>query len=267
MPASKRGDAPPLERCGMQRRELLAALSGSLLGPAALAQTALAAVPAGFGPERSAGELPAGWKQQPLSARKKLTDYKLVQEGGSNGNGSISVLHAHARDAASMLLCDRVPDVQALPVVRWQWKLGRLPSQADNAVSAREDSAARLIFMFDGDRSQLPLRERAVMRMAKSLSGQDMPFATLMWISSAVAPVGTLMSNAYSRRVQMLVAARAQDGLGRWQSFERNLLQDYRRAFGQAPGRLMAYGVMSDSDNTHSEAEAWYADIRFLPPA
>jgi hypothetical protein len=260
MQAGRRCDEADLERCGMQRRELLAALSGSLLCPEALAQAAPADVPAGFGPERGAGGLPAGWQQQALSSRKKLTDYRLTQEGGSQ------VLHARARDAASMLLCDRVPDLKAFPRVRWQWKLGRLPTQADNAVASREDSAARLIFMFDGDRSQLSLRDRTVMRMAKTLSGQEMPFATLMWVSSAVAPVGTLVSNSYTRRVQMLVAARAQDGLGRWQSFERDLVQDYRRAFGQAPGRLIAYGVMSDSDNTRSEAETWYSNIRFLPP-
>jgi len=38
---------------------------------------------------------------------------------------------------------------------------------------------------------------------------------------------------------------------------------DFRRVFGEEPGRLIAYGIMSDTDNTGESVEAWYADLEF----
>jgi hypothetical protein len=40
---------------------------------------------------------------------------------------------------------------------------------------------------------------------------------------------------------------------------------DFRRAFGEEPGALLAVGVLTDTDNTDGHAEAWYGDIRFGP--
>jgi hypothetical protein len=51
--------------------------------------------------------------------------------------------------------------------------------------------------------------------------------------------------------------------MGEWQSLSRNLYEDYKKAFKEEPGKLIAYGVMSDTDNTGASIEAWYGDIRF----
>jgi len=45
-----------------------------------------------------------------------------------------------------------------------------------------------------------------------------------------------------------------------------NVLEDYRRAFGEEPPRIRAVAVMSDSDNTGARTVAWYGDIRFGRP-
>jgi hypothetical protein len=84
-----------------------------------------------------------------------------------------------------------------------------------------------------------------------------------MYVTSSVAPVGTRIPNPHTRRVQMVVASTEQDALGRWLALERNLAADFRAAFDEAPGRLVAFGVMSDSDNTQTDIEAWYGDIFF----
>ena len=233
---------------------LLAALC--LSGPAEAIET----VPL-FSSATPGLELPTGWARVPVNARKAQTDYELVA-----GDGAV-VLHARARSAASFALRElpagRPFDLLHHPNVHWRWRLGQLPRGADNAVGAKEDAAARLVFMFDGDRAQLPFRDRAVMRMADMLSGHPMPYATLMYVTSSVAPVGTVIANPHSRRVQMVVAAQADDAVGRWQVLSRDVVRDYRAVFGEDPGPLIAYGVMTDSDNTGSEAEAWYGDIVF----
>ena len=46
-----------------------------------------------------------------------------------------------------------------------------------------------------------------------------------------------------------------------WRDHRRDLVADFRRAFGEDPGPLQAIAVMTDTDNTGSQAEAWYGPI------
>jgi hypothetical protein len=43
--------------------------------------------------------------------------------------------------------------------------------------------------------------------------------------------------------------------------YERDIRADYRKAFGEEPGRLIAVGIMTDTDNTKSTAQAWYGPV------
>jgi hypothetical protein len=43
-----------------------------------------------------------------------------------------------------------------------------------------------------------------------------------------------------------------------------NVYEDYKRAFGEEPGRIKAIGIMTDTDNTGQSVEAYYGDIAFL---
>jgi hypothetical protein len=247
--------APLLARLATPLAATLATLSALPASATAVDATPL------FSSARAGAELPPGWARVPFSPRKSSTDYDLVTLDGA------VVLHAHARAAVSFALhelpADQPLDLSRHPNVHWRWKLGTLPRGADNAIASKEDAAARLVFMFDGDRAHLPFRDRAVMRMAEALSGHPLPYATLMYVTSNVAPVGTIIANPHTRRVQMVVAAQADDALGRWQVLSRDVARDFRSVFGEDPGPLRAYGVMTDSDNTGGEAEAWYGDIVF----
>src|SRR5712692_3944362 len=52
---------------------------------------------------------------------------------------------------------------------------------------------------------------------------------------------------------------------GEWREFRRNVLEDYRLAFGQEPWDIVAVGVMTDASNTREKASAQYGDISFRP--
>lgn len=47
-------------------------------------------------------------------------------------------------------------------------------------------------------------------------------------------------------------------------TLERNVAEDFRRAFGEEPGPITRIGIMTDTDNTASETVAWYGDMEFL---
>jgi len=203
--------------------------------------------------------MPKGWETVMITDKKKPTAYDLVDDGGT------VVLHARADSAATGLGSSVDLDVSKAPVLAWRWKVAGLIKDADNRVAALEDSPARIVFDFEGDHSKLSIADRAVDLAAKGLSGRELPYATLMYIWSNTEPVGMVIPNPRTKRVQMVVASSGAAGVGQWQTLRRNVYEDYKRAFGEAPGMLRHVGVLTDTDNTGGKAEAWYGDLRFLP--
>jgi hypothetical protein len=222
-----------------------------MLKPAAAALCLFAGFPA------LAAELPEGWEALRINDKKKPTRYRLLQEGGR------PVLHARAEASASGLQRTVAISIAERPIATWSWKVSRLVAAADNSKAGREDAPARIVLAFDGDTAKLPRVDQAVMYVSRRLSGQNLPYATLMYIWSNKAPVGAVIENPNSRRIQMVVAASGPAGVGAWQNLSRDVLSDYRRAFKEEPGKLLAYGVMSDTDNTGETVEAWYGEIDF----
>ena len=50
-------------------------------------------------------------------------------------------------------------------------------------------------------------------------------------------------------------------GLNFWSVYERNIRADYEMVFGAPPGASIGIGIMTDSDNTCSHAQAWSGPI------
>ena len=202
-------------------------------------------------------DVPEGWQFLKLTDDKKPTIYRLVTDGGR------PAVHAHAKASASGVYKAAGFNVTERPVASWAWKVSALIANADNSKASREDSPARIVLSFEGEREKLPLIDRAVMWLAKRLYGRDLPYATIMYIWSNDAPVGTVIANPHTRRIQMIVVASGAAGVGAWQELSRNVADDYRRVFGEEPGRLSAYGLLSDTDNTGETVDAWYGEIEF----
>jgi hypothetical protein len=198
--------------------------------------------------------IPAPWAPVKINDRKTPTRYTLVDDGGT------VVLHAQADLAASMLGHPVNANVAETPWLHWRWKVAAPIESADPAVAQKEDAPARVVLEFDGDRSKLPLSDRAVNQVSQNLSGRPLPYATLMYIFSQKLPVGTVVPNPHTRRIQMIVVDSGA-GVGTWQTFVRNVHDDYKRAFNEEPQKLLSLGVLTDTDNTGEHAKAWYGDF------
>ncbi|HMA31092.1 MAG TPA: DUF3047 domain-containing protein, partial [Casimicrobiaceae bacterium] len=119
----------------------------------------------------TAGGSTAPWEPVSISDRKRKTRYDLVDDAGT------VVLHADADTAASVLAMATDIDLRATPIVTWRWKVAELIADADPRLASTEDSPARLVFEFDGDKSKLPLLERGIFGLSKALSGRELPYA------------------------------------------------------------------------------------------
>jgi len=244
--------------------------AGSALAVAVLATAAMLAPPAhaadgaadgvvGFSTAKAGGALPPPWTPFKINDRKALTRYELVDDGGT------VVLKAHAERSASGIGHAAPAGWESLPMLQWRWKISAPLAGAEPSEGSKEDAPARVLLEFDGDRSKLSFKERTVDSVSEQLAGRPLLFATLMYIHAANVPVGTIVANPHTKRIQMVVVASGATAVGSWQTVTRNWRDDYQKAFGQPPGPLIKVGVMSDTDNTGETVDAWYGDIRLMP--
>ena len=201
--------------------------------------------------------LPNGWRLWSLSRFKKSTEYKLVDTDGR------TAVQATADNSASGLVHRLDLDPQHYPLLNWQWKIEDLIKSADNRTKQFEDSPVRVVVSFDGDLDKLPLDERMFFDNMRLLTRQQLPYATLMYIWENRAPRNSVLPNLHTSRIKMIVAESGREKVGAWQDITRNVVEDFRKAFGEEPGRITAIAVMTDTDNTGENAHAWYGDIVF----
>jgi hypothetical protein len=72
-----------------------------------------------------------------------------------------------------------------------------------------------------------------------------------------------VVPNPYADQVKMIVMESGPDRLNQWVSEERNLYEDYKKAFGEKPPLISGVAIMTDTDNTGESATAYYGDIVF----
>jgi hypothetical protein len=211
-----------------------------------------------FSAETAREGMPNGWNFYRIAPYKKNTVYRLENYQGR------TVLSANSKTSASGLAVKLRPRQANNLWLQWEWKAtGALP-EADNTEGYRDDAPLRILVAFDGNKSKLPLKEKMNFEMANLISGQEMPYATLMYIWSGKAPVDTIITNAHTARVKMIVVDSGWESLGEWRKHQRDLAADYQRAYGEAAGQVIGVALLTDTDNTKSETRAFYGDIELI---
>jgi len=217
---------------------------------AVLAALALAACTTTVAPPPEAAE----WQPVPLPG-KEATRYDWTRKDGRDA------LSATSESSASMFRRRVDVPAAALRDISFSWWVEDLVAGASVAHADREDAPARVIFGFAGDLKSLPMRTRMLFDLAEALTGEKPPYATLMYVWDASAPVGTVIVNPRSDRVRKIVVDSGATELRRWRDHRRDLAADFRLAFGEEPGALQSIAVMTDSDNTRSRAQSWYGPV------
>ncbi len=174
-------------------------------------------------------------------------------------------VEAQSQGSASMLR-QRLNIAPAhLGQLQFEWQVAALIAGADMTQRDAEDSPVRLILAFDGDRSRFSARNAMLSELTHSLTGEAMPYAVLMYVWSNQHPVGTIITNPRTDRIRKLVVESGPQNLQQWVRYVRDVHADFSMAFGESPGTLQSIAIMTDSDNTQSQALAWYGPIRLIP--
>ncbi len=201
----------------------------------------------------------ATWKHRAFPG-KKQTSYQLTSNEGRN------CVRSDSASSASMLRQTVRVEPTELGKVAFSWKVPALITSADLMQAETSDSPVRVVLAFDGDRSRFSSKNGMVSELALAMTGEPLPYATLMYVWGTTREPGSVILSQRTDRIRKLVLESGPQRLGQWLDYERDIKADYEKAFGEAPGALLGIGIMTDTDNTRGQAQAWYGPVRLSPP-
>ena len=175
---------------------------------------------------------------------KGQTSYKLVDLAGTK------VLKAESAGSASGLFNEQRIDLHKTPVMNWRWHIeNRLGNNINEQVKSGDDYAARVYVIASGG---------AAFWQTKAIN----------YVWSSTSPVGNVWPNPYAYagatgKMMMIALRSSTDQPGTWYSEKRNILTDLKHQFGEEIRYIDAVAIMTDTDDSHGKATAYYGDIYF----
>jgi hypothetical protein len=254
----------------MKRTATAAMLLAAALA-SALAQPTAKQVPPQIAPFDTAAEgaPPAPWRLVTAPKIARHSRYEVVPLDGAR------VLRLAADVSYANLLHPIDRDVSATPLLRWRWRVDRVPAGADLTNKSGDDVAARVCVSFDVPGDRLSIGVRLQLALGRRMFDPQLPAATLCYVWDTALPTGTWLPNAYTDRVQMLVVRGRGNTLGAWHEEARNVAADFTIAFpresGAARGAALPLPAVAavllgtDADDTGSSTLAYIGSIAFAP--
>jgi hypothetical protein len=129
------------------------------------------------------------------------------------------------------------------PYLSWRWRVTAFPDGSNERIKSRNDSAAGVYVVFDS---------RMLPRVIK-----------YVWSNSL--PVGTNDKSPHYWWGKFIVLRSGAPEDGKWYWERVNIYEDYKRLFGREPGKVEGIGILTDSDNTETQAGADYDDFMLFP--
>ncbi|MFA6349441.1 MAG: DUF3047 domain-containing protein [Candidatus Omnitrophota bacterium] len=179
----------------------------------------------------------SGWEEKIFQGRVQYS-IKSDRKG--------TYLNAYSRNSASGIIYWLKFSPSSNPMVSWKWKVVKFPKKTptpktDNWWIEKDDYAARFYLIFP----RFPF-----FRMQ-----------CLEYVWDQYLPAETIIANPNFSNLKIIVAESGVKNTGKWVTIERNVYDDFKKAFGSVPGNVGAIAIMTDSDNSASIAEAQYNDI------
>ncbi|MFA5669170.1 MAG: DUF3047 domain-containing protein [Balneolaceae bacterium] len=196
------------------------------------------------------GNLPANWYNQrgerrPIEFRgdlRKSYSYEVKQE--EDGNKYLQFDGMKGKHLNYPLINKDNIDLSKTPILNWRWRIHTTPIGGNEEDDDTNDVAASIYVVFD-------LGRVLFKKVPK----------TIRYTWSSSLPVGTELSKFFGNQ-KIIVMGTGDSKKGEWQSFERNIVEDYKRLYGDTPPNVpIALLILSDGISTGSHAKADYDDI------
>ena len=178
------------------------------------------------------GSFPEGWKPRKEAGRAAYT---------VRTEGALRYLRASARNLGIQAALERPWDLTEYPVLQWKWRPRAFPEGADERSGGKNDSAVGVYAVF-------PYSSFAV--------------KSLKYVWSEKVPKGTELEASRGLTKMLVLESGGPADRDRWVEERVDVAEDYRRRFHDPVlPHPLGIAVLTDSDDTRSEAEGDYADF------
>lgn len=167
---------------------------------------------------------------------KGLARYSIIELDGDK------VLQGESSASASALVLKKKYRLQDYPILSWRWKVADILSDGDARSKSGDDYAARIYVVFP---HWFTPKTRSI---------------NYIWANKLSQ--GAELPNSYAANSILIAAQSGRGNTGRWMRERHNVLEDYRRIFGEEPAAVGAIAIMTDSDDTRGHSLAWFDDLR-----
>ncbi len=178
----------------------------------------------------------ADWKEKSF---KGNTSYKVLELDGEH------VLQASSQRSASGIYKNITINLQEHPYLNWRWRIQNKIDTGDERSKRGDDYVARIYVVIDGG-----------LLFWKSMA------LNYVWANHVTKD--TVWNNAYAGESVKMFALRSSDDVtGTWYTEKRNVYEDLKRVFGREIPSIDAVAIMTDTDDSRTEARTYYAEIYF----
>ncbi|MCZ4287064.1 DUF3047 domain-containing protein [Marinobacter sp. NP-6] len=201
-----------------------------------------------------------GWEPMEFPKIDRHSRYQLTDDNGEQ------VVKATTDNSASGLIARVSVEPGDSLILRWRWKVSNVYQQGNARKKEGDDYPARIYVAFEFEPDEAGFFERAKRKTVEVVFGEELPGNALNYIWANRLPVGEIIANPFTDTTMMVAVNSGTTNTGEWVTVERDIVADYRKAFGREPPKLVGVAIMSDSDNTGASATAWYGDVSLVKP-
>jgi Protein of unknown function (DUF3047) len=182
--------------------------------------------------------IPAGWRAYATPGGRPAYDFVIAEDGGRRA------LSVRGRDEHSTIAREIQVDLEATPVLEWSWKIVELPAGADVRARATSDLTAHVLVVWP--------------RFPEMLRSRIIAYA---W--GTTEPAGAVEPSRKTRTVTFFILRSGVESLGHWVTERRDVVEDYRRVYGEQPESPRAIAISIDTNDTHASAAGLIGSIAF----
>ena len=197
---------------------------------------------------------PKGWKIV-THLNTAPTSYQVVKYKGKY------VLKAEGIGTSSSLFREVKAELKDYPIISWRWKISNVIRQAIETQKDRNDSAARVIIIFKTRPEEITLWHGLEYLLSRILRKNEPVGPRIEYIWGNRIEKERILENPSVKYSRVIVLETGEGKVNRWIWEKRNLVKDYKAAFGTDPEGILALGIQTDTDQSNEGVTAYYGEI------
>jgi len=195
------------------------------------------------------------WRPLSFPKIKEHTEYTIEEQAHE------SVLRTESHASASAIVYRKLFNVYDYPKLRWKWKVMNVYEKGNTRTKEGDDYPLRIYVLFEYDPDKAGFYDTIKYGLAKIFYGEYPPHSALNYIWANRDDETGVITSTYASNSKMIVLQKGKKNLSRWIVEERNILDDYRKAFEADPPAMATLGIMNDSDNTKESSVSYVGFI------